>query len=202
MSYLFLGVRNLIEDKDVNASAILRVVALFALKFGAQNEQTLRSLSASACQAKHIERKEFDAKIRGIRDYSSGLQVQCPLICINVNYCLNYSFPIWLMNNSVSIDRRVFKWKSPRRGEKAFPRCPRRWEYLHAARTSLPWHFGKRSKRSSGSSFENLWSKSTSRVGMRNGAFSPRIYCLFILVARCDLLYYRRSYLRRVLSYL
>lgn len=92
----FEGVRNLIEDKDVNGSAILRVVALFALKFGAQNEQTLRSLSASACQAKNIERKEFDSKIRGIRDYSSGLQVS-----------LNNS--IKLINNSISSGRRVIK---------------------------------------------------------------------------------------------
>ncbi|CAG5111519.1 Oidioi.mRNA.OKI2018_I69.chr2.g5821.t1.cds [Oikopleura dioica] len=69
------SIRDLIEDKDVNASAILRVVALFALKFGSANEQTLRSLSASACQAKQINRTEFDSNIRGIRDYSSGIQI-------------------------------------------------------------------------------------------------------------------------------
>lgn len=75
ISVIIQSIRDLIDDKDVNGSSILRVTALFALKFGSQNEQVLRSLAASACQAKQINRAEFDAKIRGIRDYSTGLSV-------------------------------------------------------------------------------------------------------------------------------
>ena len=75
--------------------------------------------------------------------------------------------PIKLISSSIYSGRRIIKWKSPRRCEKAFPRCPRRWEYLHAARTTFSRHFGIRRKRSTRSPVEKLWTKSTSCVGMR-----------------------------------
>lgn len=68
------AIRDLIDDKDINAASILKIIALYALKYGGQNEQALRSLSAAACQAKTINRSEFDGKIRAVRDYASGSQ--------------------------------------------------------------------------------------------------------------------------------
>jgi len=50
------SIRDLIDDKDISGSNILRLVCLYAIKYGSQNEQTLRSLSAAACQAKSINR--------------------------------------------------------------------------------------------------------------------------------------------------
>jgi vacuolar protein sorting-associated protein 45 len=67
------AIRDLIDDKDINAASILKIIALYALKYGAQNEQSLRSLSAAACQAKQINRSEFDGKIRAVRDYATGM---------------------------------------------------------------------------------------------------------------------------------
>ena len=48
----------------------MKLISLYAVKYGAQNEQTLRSLSAAACQSKSINRNEFDQKIRAVRDYA------------------------------------------------------------------------------------------------------------------------------------
>jgi len=71
-SNILQGIRDLIDDKNINSASILKLIALYALKFGAQNEQSLRSLAAAACQAKQMLRTEFDEKIRAIRDYASG----------------------------------------------------------------------------------------------------------------------------------
>ena len=87
------SIRDLIDDRDISgtglptaldrinafrehaetkkqASSILKLISLYAVKYGAQNEQTLRSLSAAACQSKSINRQEFDQKIRAVRDYA------------------------------------------------------------------------------------------------------------------------------------
>ena len=50
------SIRDLIDDRDISPSSILKLIALYAVKYASQNEQTLRSLSAAACQSKSINR--------------------------------------------------------------------------------------------------------------------------------------------------
>ena len=49
------SIRDLIDDRDISPASILKLIALYAVKYAAQNEQTLRSLSAAACQSKSIK---------------------------------------------------------------------------------------------------------------------------------------------------
>ena len=57
------SIRDRIDDKEISGSSILRLISLYAIKYGSQNEQTLRSLSAAACQAKSINRSGCTSRI-------------------------------------------------------------------------------------------------------------------------------------------